>query len=72
MSNPLMDDFIVIRAGPGLSEGFLPKDLDGRWYNLRDVPQAYKEQESGGVAVPTGKFEVRDDGAIAEVWEIQI
>jgi len=24
-----------------------------------------------GVAVPTGRFEVRDDGAVAEVYEVR-
>lgn len=50
----------------------------GRWYNRTDIPRwsdspgpiqgiTYSE----AVAVPSGRFEVRDDGAVAEVWEMR-
>ncbi|NMI01495.1 hypothetical protein [Pseudonocardia acidicola] len=71
-------DYIVLRSGPALPEGFLPVGWEGRWFDratfasgpgqeLR-VPGRY----AVGVATPTGRFEVREyDGAVAEVWEVR-
>lgn len=69
-----MPDLIVIRAAPDLPEEFrLPPNLDGTWFDLETMPQLFHEQIDGGVAVPTGRFEVRDsDGAVAEIYEIRI
>ncbi|MER6778473.1 MULTISPECIES: hypothetical protein [unclassified Streptomyces] len=66
-------DFVVIRPAPDLPPGVLPPRFDGRWYNLADVPQVFGAPAGGGyVAVPSGRFEVRDpDGAVAEVWEVR-
>jgi hypothetical protein len=61
---------VVIRAAPDLPEGFLPPHIAGRWYDLRNIPAAWAEQLDGAVAVPSGRFEWRDDGAVAEVWEV--
>lgn len=75
MSGP---DYIVIRAAPGLPPWFLPTSMDGRWYDRADMPEGPPAGTplpegvigSQAVAVPTGRFEVRDyDGAVAEVWE---
>lgn len=75
-------DYVVIRAGEGLPPGFLPPHLDGKWFDRRSVPvRAAKFVGSGNnghvtvseaVAVPSGRFEVREDGAVAEVWELQL
>ena len=72
-------DHIVLRAGPGLPDGFMPPDMDGRWYDRASFPirgsaeQPHLRQAgSPAVAVPTGRFEIRDDGAVAEVWEFQV
>lgn len=65
-------DFVVIRPAPDLPPGVFPPHLDGRWYNLADVPRGFGAAPGGRecVAVPAGRFEVRDsDGAVAEVWE---
>lgn len=77
MSEP---DYVVIRPAPGLPEGFVSPQMDGRWFNRADMPvgpSAGTQLPKGvfmtqAVAVPTGRFEVRDyDGAVAEVREVQ-
>jgi hypothetical protein len=78
-------DYIVMRPGFGLPEGFMPPDMDGRWYDRATFPMAPAREEDEppppphlkpagppAVAVPTGRFEVRTDGAVAEVWELQV
>ena len=66
-----LPDYIVIRRGAGLPESFHLGDLEGRWFDLRD-PRAWALEWVGeAVAVPTGRCEVRDDGAVAEVYEVR-
>lgn len=67
-------DFIVIRAAADLPPGFLPPDQDGLWLDRSTLqsgpPPGVVMSEA--VAVPTGRFEVREyDGAVAEVWEVR-
>lgn len=65
-----LPDYVVIRAHPDLPPGFLPPQLDGRWYDRRDLPVRFGL--GAAVAVPAGRFEVRDhDGAVAEVYEVR-
>ena len=73
-------NYIVLRRHPDLPEEFrLPDGYDGRWFDRRDIalrrseqlPPHLRDSGPGAVAVPTGRFEVRDDGAVAEVWEFQ-
>lgn len=72
-------DYIVIRPAPDLPPGFLPERENGRWYDRATLPQVDAESSlhaliryGGGVAVATGRFEVRDyDGAVAEVYEVR-
>ncbi|MGH3372382.1 MAG: hypothetical protein ACRDPR_20535 [Nocardioidaceae bacterium] len=73
-------DYIVIRPGAGLPPGFLPPDQNGLWLDRSTIqpgPAPGSEVAPGvvmseAVAVPTGRFEVRqDDGAVAEVWEVR-
>lgn len=74
---PPEHDYVVVRAHPDLPAGFLPEDLDGRWLDLSALPLPPPPQGEPdpwadvppGVAVPTGRFEVREDGAVTEVWE---
>lgn len=75
MSEP---DYVVIRAGEGLPDWFLPAGMEGRWIDRRDIPEGpppggpLPEGFSESVAVPTGRFEIREwDGAVAEVWEVR-
>ncbi|WP_413102249.1 hypothetical protein [Streptomyces sp. Inha503] len=69
-------DYIVIRPATNLPPGFLSPHEDGRWYDASTMPEMVlgplAPGETRAVAVPTGRFEVRDhDGAVAEVWEVQ-
>lgn len=66
-------DYIVLRA-PDLSF-----EREGWWFDLRDFKLAARpsELEFGGnprsmlLFYPTNTFEVREDGAVAEVWEAE-
>jgi hypothetical protein len=67
-------DYVVIRPAPGLPDGFVPPHWDGRWIDRATLPQIYAPpggQWSSATAVPTGHFEVREDGAVAEVFEVR-
>jgi hypothetical protein len=65
-------DYVVVRAAPDLPDGFLPDHLEGRWYDLAEMPAAYPGGPlAHAVAVPVDRFEVRDDGAVAQVWEVR-
>lgn len=72
-------DFIVLRRHPDLPAEFrLPDGDDGRWLDRSRIPVRLPPPAPhitpagpGAVAVPTGRFEVRDDGAVAEIWEFQ-
>lgn len=70
-------DYVVLRQSPDLPDGWMPPDMDGRWYDLAAVPIGFRAPLAGykpGTAygVPTGRFEVRDDGAVAEVYEVRM
>ena len=71
----LKPDFIVVRAAPDLPAGVLPPGVDGRWYDRATMPVRRElfedDPPSEVVAVATGRFEVRDDGAVAEVFEVR-
>lgn len=67
MSEP---DYVVIRAAADLPPGFLPESLDGKWFDRSDLPMSDGSMPAG-VAVPSGRFETREDGAVAEVWEVR-
>ncbi len=66
-------DYIVFRAYPGAPPGWLPSCWDGQWMDRSKMPGLPPPGESRpqAVAVPTGEFEVRDDLAVAEVWEVR-
>ena len=69
MSEP---DYIVVRAAPDLPPGFLPRGLDGKWFDRATLPEQYGPYQWGdAVAAATGRFETRDDGAVAEVFEVR-
>lgn len=70
MSEP---NYIVVRPSADLPPGFLPPHLDGWWYGVTQLPDLFGPHGAGdAVAVPTGRFEVRDsDGAVAEVYEVR-
>lgn len=64
-------DYVVIRDAPGA----LRSGADGVWFDLATVPRRLSVTVEWTCvtydAVPTGRFEVRDDGAVAEVWEVR-
>ncbi len=68
-------DYVVIRPAADLPDGFLPDSLNGVWFDRARLPirlGAFRGPGIGeGVAVPAGRFEVREDGAVAEVWEVR-
>lgn len=68
---PEHPDYVVIRATEDLPAGFLPRELEGRWFDLRGFPLSLSDDPGTAVAIPSGRFEVRDDGAVAEVWEVR-
>lgn len=67
--------YIVIRRHPDLPDGFLPPEVEGRWYNLDQFWLNGDGTTFGvgsAVAVPTSKFERReDDGMTARVYEVR-
>ncbi len=70
--------YVVIRAAADLPDGFLPPDIEGRWYDLDELPPASPQGDNDaamvlgeGVAVATDRFERRDDGATARVYEVR-
>lgn len=64
--------YIVIRAHPDLPDGFLPPDLDGKWFDADKLPPASRFAVGTAVAVATDRFERRDpDGATARVYEVR-
>lgn len=64
--------YVVIRAAADLPRGFLPADQEGRWYDLDAVPKLDGPWTwHGAVAVATDRFERRDDGATARVYEVR-
>lgn len=67
-------DWIVVRPSADLPPGSIPADIDGWWVDRRGWPASGTLiHQSGFVArfEPTGRFEVREDGAVAEVYEVQ-
>lgn len=74
MSEP---DHVVLRPAPDLPKGFLPPRKDGLWLDRATLTTGPDDghktiaQLGGAVAVATGRFETREDGAVAEVFEIR-
>lgn len=71
-------NYVVVRPSPDLPPGFLPEHLDGKWFDISEMPFSFREPGEAAaagigeaVSVPTGRFEYRDDGAVAEVYEVR-
>lgn len=64
-------DYVVLRIAPDLPRGFIPARFDGLWLSRPAHHARLTRLVDGAVAVPTGRFEVRDDGAVAEVYEFR-
>lgn len=73
-----LPDHVVLRHGPDIPEEYWARHLEGRWYDISAAPvgktnAAMADPNVGAaIAEPTGRLEVRDDGAVAEVWEIRL
>ena len=68
---------IVFRPALGLSTA-VDVRWEGRWEDLTEAFRSYGGAEpptwilvNGCVAVATARTETRDDGAVAEVWELR-
>jgi hypothetical protein len=67
-------NYIVVRPAPDLPAGFLPEALNGIWFDLSQLPSdpgLTGVRMGAAVAVPSGRFEQREDGAVAEVYEVR-
>jgi hypothetical protein len=65
-------DYIVLRHGLDIPREYWAEHLEGRWYDAGTVLVGKSKSIGQAVAEPAGRFEVRDDGAVAEVWEIRL
>jgi hypothetical protein len=66
--------YAVIRAAPDLPAGFLPAWWEGRWYDLSSLVFAESSASltyQTWTAVRTDRFERRDDGTTARVYEVR-
>lgn len=63
--------YVVIRAHPDLPGDFLPPEWEGKWLDADQITPGYEVQVFGAVAVATDRFERRDDGATARVYEVR-
>ena len=62
----------VIRAGEGLPPDYLPPDLDGKWLEVPPGPlPEFLHRTGTAQAYATGRYEEREDGALAEVYEVR-
>ena len=61
--------YIVLRAAPDMPPGFLREDMDGRWYDLATMKRG--TSETGVSARPTDRYEEREDGVRAQIWEVR-
>lgn len=75
-----MGRFIVIRRAPDLPTEFDIGDLEGKWLDRLQVPFVGHCTESDptdelllgdAVARATGHYELREDGAAAEIYEVR-
>lgn len=78
MHDDLEPDLIVIRFAEGTEvDPYSRAWWNGRWIDRSSLPPPEPGTEDGAVpdgylfAEPTGRFEVRADGAVAEVFEVR-
>lgn len=73
-ARPGTTEWIVVRADREMPPGFMPPGLDGKWQERASMPFAapvFEGLHSRATAHPTGRVEIREDGAIAEVYEMR-
>lgn len=67
-------NYIVVRPAADLPRGFLPDSLDGVWFDVSMLPPGPNlagVRMGMAVAVQSGRFESREDGTVAEVYEVR-
>lgn len=64
-------DYIVIRAAADLPAGFLPPEMEGKWFDRAELRAEKWDGPAEAVAVPATRFETREDGKVAEVYEVR-
>lgn len=47
----------------------IPAELDGVWFDLDDIPEITASARWGATTSPTNRWEQREDGAVAVVYE---
>ena len=70
-------DYVVLRHGLDIPEEYWSPRHEGLWLDRRNIRQAIPTSfdnvtVSTAIAEPTNRLEIRDDGAVAEVWEIRL
>jgi len=66
-------DYIVLRHGPDIPDEYRVERYEGRWYDRAVISTSRISMgPPQAIAEPAGRFEQRDDGAVAEVWEIRL
>jgi hypothetical protein len=68
-------DYIVLRHGLDVPDEYRAEHLEGLWIDVSSMPTPppYAPVAAGlAVAEPSGTFETRDDGAVAEVYLIRL
>lgn len=67
-----MGRYIVLRGEPGLPPGWMPEYLEGLWITPPPAGPPLAEVQAGtATAYATDRFETRDDGAEAQVYEVR-
>ena len=67
--------YVVWRRRPDLPAREMPRQLDGRWDLMTDIPPQTTrprgwEAHASATAVRTDRYEVREDGEVARVYEL--
>lgn len=64
-------DYVVIRPAASLPAGSLAAHLDGLLLTRNTLHRAFRLAPSGVIAWAAGRVETRDDGVVAEVYEMR-
>jgi hypothetical protein len=68
-----VSNLVVLRHGLDVPDEYRAPHLEGRWVDLDTIPTPLVPAPGAlAVAEPTGEFEQRDDGAVAEVYRIRL
>lgn len=71
---PDQTGWIVLRPAEDLPEDFLPPRMDGEWIERSGIYRGPEIRLAGTTATatarPCGRIELREDGAVAEVYEV--